>query len=62
MLMKLGIWIVLSQDDELVYTEECERGGCLSLNELGVERPGGIHGRGFQASWWRHEQVLAESR
>jgi hypothetical protein len=43
-------------------TQESARGeGGVSLNKPGVERPGGIHGRGFQASWQRYEQVLAET-
>ena len=50
--MKLDIWIVLSPDDESVDAGECERGGVegLSLDEPEVERPGGVHGSGSQAT------------
>jgi hypothetical protein len=50
--MNLDIWIVLSLDDESVNAGECERGGVegLSLDEPEVEKPGGVHGSGSQAT------------
>jgi hypothetical protein len=50
--MKLDICIVLSPDDESVNVGECERGGVegLSLDKPEVERPGGVHGSGSQAT------------
>jgi hypothetical protein len=59
MSMKLGIWIVLSQDDELVNTEGCERGGgaCHSTSpkwkDLVASMEGASKqvGRGMSGSW-----------